>query len=125
MAFAESGVHPLEIDAEGFRRRCARRIEQGRTWVKTEAGRVVFKAEIQSETERVVYLEGVYVAPEARGLGVGLNCLSQLCRQTLARVPAVCLLVNEENREAHALYRRAGFTQEGVYDTIFLEKELD
>ena len=123
LAFAESGVHPLEADPDGFRRRCARRIEQGRTWVLTERGRVVFKAEVQSETEGAAYLEGVYVAPEARGRGQ--SCLSQLCRQLLARVPSVCLLVNEQNREAHALYRRAGFKPASVYDTVFLEKQCD
>ncbi|HKR02931.1 MAG TPA: hypothetical protein VJT09_19795, partial [Pyrinomonadaceae bacterium] len=33
MAEEESGVNPLVKDPEGFGRRCARRIEQGRTWV--------------------------------------------------------------------------------------------
>jgi ribosomal protein S18 acetylase RimI-like enzyme len=125
MARAESGVDPLETDAEGFRRRCARRIAQGRTWVRVEEGRLIFKAEVQSESAEVIYLEGVYVAPEARGHGLGLSCLSRLCRQLLARVPSVCLLVNEDNREAHALYRRAGFRQRAVYDTIFLQRDFD
>lgn len=125
MAHAESGVNPLDVDPEGFLRRCARRIEQGRTWVLVEAGRVVFKAEVQSETPEVVYLEGVYVAPSARGRGLALRCLAQLCRRLLARAGSICLLVNEENREAHALYRRAGFRQAAVYDTIFLERKLD
>ncbi|HET6851662.1 MAG TPA: hypothetical protein VFH46_05025, partial [Pyrinomonadaceae bacterium] len=31
LAFAESGVNPLEIDPQGFRERCRRRIDQGRT----------------------------------------------------------------------------------------------
>ena len=50
MAFEESGVNPLEVDPDGFRKRCARRIEQGRTWVVLENGELVFKADIISDT---------------------------------------------------------------------------
>jgi predicted GNAT family acetyltransferase len=120
LALAESGVNPMEHDPEGFRRRTARRIEQGRTWVIVRDGQLLFKAEVQSETPEVVYLEGVYVAPSERGKGFGSHCLSQLCRQLLTRVPSVCLLVNEQNAEAHALYRKVGFRFRSVYDTIFL-----
>src|SRR5881394_3506038 len=38
LAFAESGVNPLQVDPQGFRERCRRRIEQGRTWVVVENG---------------------------------------------------------------------------------------
>ena len=120
MAFAESGVNPLASDPEAFRRRCARRIEQGRTWVLVAEGRLVFKAEIQSETPEMIYLEGIYVAAGLRGQGFGQRCLSKLARTLLERVPALCLLVNEQNREAHALYRKVGFRYRGLYDTIFL-----
>ncbi|HKQ99560.1 MAG TPA: hypothetical protein VJT09_02740, partial [Pyrinomonadaceae bacterium] len=67
MACEESGVNPLEKDPNGFRLRCARRIEQGRVWVLVEDDRLVFKADIISDTSEVIYLEGVYVAPESRG----------------------------------------------------------
>jgi predicted GNAT family acetyltransferase len=120
MAHAESGVNPLERDPEGFRRRCARRIEQGRTWVLVADDRLVFKAELQGETDEVIYLEGIYVAPAARAQGYGQRCLSQLARTLLTRVRALCLLSNEQFREAHALYRKVGFKCEGIYDTIFL-----
>lgn len=122
MAFAESGVNPLEVDPEGFRRRTLRRIEQGRTWVVVRDGRLAFKAEVQSETPEVIYLEGVYVDPSARQQGFGSRCLSQLCRQLLQRVSSVSLLVNEKNVEAHALYRKVGFRFRCLYDTIFLSR---
>src|SRR6185369_1179423 len=32
IAFEESGIDPLQSDPDGFRRRCARRIEKGRSW---------------------------------------------------------------------------------------------
>src|SRR4029453_16276330 len=56
MAFEESGVDPRKVDPEGFRRRCLRRIEQGRTWVVFEDRKLMFKADIISETSDVVYL---------------------------------------------------------------------
>ena len=122
MVEEESGVNPLETDPEGFRRRCLRRIERGRTWVVTEGGRLLFKAEIQAETPETTYLEGVHVAPERRGGGYGLRCLSQLTRTLLGRSDSVCLLVNELNAPARAFYRKAGYRQRGFYDTVFLRK---
>ena len=118
----ESGVDPLETDPEGFRARCLGRIERGRTWVVMEGGRLIFKAEVYAETPQATYLEGVYVAPERRGGGYGLRCLSQLTRGLLRRSDSVCLLVNELNVAARAFYRKAGYRQRAVYDTIFLRK---
>jgi predicted GNAT family acetyltransferase len=123
MACEESGVNPLARDAEGFRRRCERRIRQGRVWVAVEAGRLLFKADIVSDTPAVLYLEGIYVAPEVRGNGFGLHCLTQMCRSLLARTGSLGLLVNEENRRAVKLYERAGFRLRDFYHTIFLQQE--
>jgi predicted GNAT family acetyltransferase len=121
MAFEESGVNPLEKDPEGFRRRCARRIEMGRVWVWVEDNRLIFKADIISETPEVIYLEGIWVNPEERGKGYGLRCMSQLGRELLARTDSLSLLVNERNSKALSLYRRAGYKLRGCYDTIYLQ----
>lgn len=123
MAEDESGVNPLDSDPEGFRRRCERRIERGRTWVVTEGGRLVFKAEVMADAGRVVYLEGVYVAEGERGCGRALDCLSWLTGELLRGAGSVCVLVNELNEPAQALYRRAGFRFLGHYDTIFLGRD--
>ncbi|HMF56976.1 MAG TPA: GNAT family N-acetyltransferase [Pyrinomonadaceae bacterium] len=120
MAFEESGINPLEVDAEGFRKRCARRIESGRVWVWVEAGRLIFKADIIAETSSCIYLEGIYVNQSERGKGYGLRCLSQLSRSLLMRASSVCLLVNERNLKAHEFYLRAGYKVRSIYDTIFL-----
>jgi predicted GNAT family acetyltransferase len=120
MAFEESGVNPLDKDPEGFRRRCARRIEQGRVWVWVEDGRLIFKADIVAETPEVNYLEGVWVNPAERGKGHGLRCVLQLTRNLLQQCDAVSLFANEQNRSAVAFYTKAGFKQRSCYDTIFL-----
>lgn len=123
LAEAESGVNPLTRDAEGFRRRCLRRIEQGRTWVVVSEGRLLFKADVQADTPEVIYLEGVYVHPSERGNGTGRKYMGHLCRQLLSFTRTVCLLANEENERAQRFYRMCGFKLRGVYDTIFLRRD--
>ncbi len=121
LAEAESGVNPSGVDPEGFRARCLRRIEQGRTWVVvSKDGRLLFKADIQADTPEVVYLEGVYVNPTERGTGVGRRSMTRLGSELLLRTRRVCLLANEENERAHDFYRHCGYKLRGVYDTIFL-----
>jgi len=120
LAFEECGINPLEKDPEGFRRRTARRIEQGRVWVLVEDGRLIFKADVISETPGATYVEGVYVNPEERQKGYGVRCMSQLSRTLLESTRSVCLLANEENQSAHGLYRKAGYKAHGQYDTIYL-----
>ncbi|MFN2492541.1 MAG: GNAT family N-acetyltransferase [Pyrinomonadaceae bacterium] len=123
MAFEESGINPLEVDPNGFRQRCARRINQQRVWVWTEGRRVIFKADVVSETAEVTYLEGVYVDPDERRKAVGLRCISQLSQRLLTRTKLLCLLVNDENPEAQTLYRKARYQFRGYYHTIFLQQQ--
>jgi predicted GNAT family acetyltransferase len=123
MAEEESGVNPLEKDPEGFRTRCARRIEQGRIWVCVENGRLIFKTDVMADTPEVIYLEGIYVNPEERSKGYGLRCLSQLSLTLLRRTETLSILVNEQNVAAQALYKRAGFKFTSTYDTIFLQQD--
>jgi len=122
LALEDSGINPLESDAIGFRRRCARRIDQGRVWVWVEQERLMFKADVVSDTPEVIYLEGVYVRPENRGQGYALRCLSQLGLQLLTRTNSICLLVNEHNHAAQNLYRKAQYELRSHYDTIFLQR---
>ena len=120
LACRESGVNPLAVDPVGFRARTAQRIERGRVWVWVEAGRLIFKADVVSETPEVVYLEGIYVNPAERGKGYGLRCLMQLSRALLQRAGSVCLLVNEQNVRAQEFYERAGYRLQSYYRTIYL-----
>jgi GNAT superfamily N-acetyltransferase len=121
LAEAESGVNPLDVDPEGFRARCLRRIEQGRVWVVVgDGGRLLFKADVQADTPEVVYVEGVYVNPTERGTGLGRRSMTRLGSELLLRTRRVCLLANEENERSHAFYRNCGYKLRGLYDTIFL-----
>ena len=123
LAFDESGVDPLATNPQGFRQRCARRIEQGQTWVWVEEGKLMFKADVITDTPEVVYLEGVWVDPAERGQGHGFDCMSKLSRELLARTRSVCLLVNENFKAAQRFYKKAGFKVVSYYDTIFLKAD--
>jgi len=123
MAEAESGINPLDSDAEGFRSRCLRRIEQGRSWVLVENGELLFKADIIADTQEVIYLEGIWSHEKVRGTGVALNCMTQLANDLLRRTKAISLLVDERNVRAQMFYRKCGFRFLSTYDTIFLEQE--
>lgn len=125
IAFDESEVDPLQADPEGFRKRCARRIEKGQSWVMIKDGRLIFKAEVITGTSEVTYLEGVWVDPQERGKGIGSRCMSQLGRSLLARSSSVCLLVNEKFQAARNFYTGVGYKFIGMYDTIFLKQQVN
>jgi uncharacterized protein len=119
IALLESGKNPLESDRKGFLQRVVRRIDQGRIFVVVKDGKLIFKADVIAETPETAYLEGVYVAPEYRGQGVGSSCLAQLSCELLNRVRNVCLLSNVDFEQAHASFLRAGFKPSGECTTLF------
>lgn len=123
LAFVESGVNPLHVDPEGFRRRCLRRIEQGRTWVIVERGELIFKADVISKTPDVIYLEGVWLREESRHKNLGTRFMSELLRRLLEDAKSICLLVNETNETAQGFYRKCGFHFRATYETIFLPRK--
>jgi len=120
MAFQEGGISPLQKDPGGFRNRTARRIEKGRVWVWIQDDRLIFKADVISETPQVMYLEGVHVHPEERRKGYGLRCLTQLSSILLTRGQSICLTINHRNKNAVNFYAKAGYQFHSHYETIYL-----
>jgi uncharacterized protein len=123
LAWEESGVNPLDVDPRGFRRRCLRRIRQGRTWVLFQDDTLVFKADVISETRDVIYLEGIWIADHKRNDGLGTRCMFELARKLLRSAKSLCLLTNELNTGALAFYRKCGFLFRATYETIFLSRQ--
>lgn len=123
LAFQESGINPLQVDPVGFRQRCLRRIEQGRTWVLRDNGLVIFKADVISQTDAVIYVEGVWVKEERRHDGSGVRCMSELAQTLLREAKSICLLVNENHKQAQQFYRKCGFLFRATYETIFLPRK--
>ncbi len=120
IAELECGVNPMLRDREGFLRRVARRIEQERVYVVFENDKLVFKADVIAETDEVAYLEGIYVAPDKRGSGIGPKCLSRVSLELLSRVRNICLLSNVDFSSAHRSFERAGFHNTDACTTLFV-----
>jgi predicted GNAT family acetyltransferase len=119
VAFLETGVDPMVRDRKGFLERVARRIEMGRTFVVFDGDKLLFKADIIAEADGIVYLEGIYVAPDARGKGIGSKCLSRLTRMLLDRADKICMLSNARFESAHKSFENAGYRVTGRCTTLF------
>jgi len=120
VAFIETGRDPMVTDREGFLKRVARRIEMDRTFVVFEGDTLIFKADIVAEADGIIYLEGVYVAPDLRGKGVGSRCLSRLNMMLLERADRICMLSNERFAGAHRSFEKAGYHVTGRCTTLFV-----
>jgi ribosomal protein S18 acetylase RimI-like enzyme len=114
----ELGVDPLERDAAGFRRRTLGQIQEHRSWVWTENGTILFKAEASAWTPSAVQLQQVWVDPAVRNQGHGQRGLRHLCRLLLERTPTVCLFVRPENAPAIRVYEAVGMRQRGSYRSV-------
>ena len=120
VAFIETGRDPMATDRKGFLERVARRIELGRTYVVFDGEKLIFKADIVAEADGIVYLEGVYVAPDLRGRAIGSRCLSKLNLILLERADRVCMLSNERFTGAHRSFEKAGYRVTGRCTTLFV-----
>jgi ribosomal protein S18 acetylase RimI-like enzyme len=120
----ETGVDGLELDAEGFISRCARRIERGRTWVWVDGGRLILKLEVITATREVAYVESLWVHPDERGKGYGSRFVNQVSERLLRASDSVCLLAPESNTSAHRLYEKAGYEVVDCFRVIFCNRDL-
>lgn len=116
----EVGVSPLLGDGgAAYRAGVLELVRAGRALARIEDGRVVFKAELGAVSGGVAQVQGVWVAPEARGRGLaepGMAAVVQLARERFA--PQVSLYVNDFNDAARATYARVGFEQVGTFSSV-------
>jgi hypothetical protein len=116
----EIGVSPIGRDGGSFyRARIAESVRQRRSYVHVDDGRVVFKAEVAAVTPAVCQVQGVWVAPDRRGEGLGTAGMSAVVADALRTVaPAVSLYVNDFNTAALEVYARCGFRQVGMFASV-------
>jgi ribosomal protein S18 acetylase RimI-like enzyme len=115
----EMGSDPLAGDALGWRSRMAGLMARGWSWVWTEGGHIVFKAELSAWNPDVVQIQGVYTAPHRRRRGVASAGLAAVCSALLEEVKLCTLYVNHYNTVALRVYRRLGFRDAGAFSTVF------
>jgi uncharacterized protein len=116
----ELGVDPMGRDPDGFRWRTRSQIEEGRSWLWSEDGEILFKAEASAWTPGAVQLQQVWVDPAVRRRGYGARGLRDMCRLLLERVPVVCLFVRAENLPAIRLYQTIGMRHVLDYRSVLL-----
>ena len=118
----EVGISPVAGDGgRDYRDRVTDLVRRGRAYAKFLGGRVVFKAELAVVTRHTAQVQGVWVAPEWRGRGLGTTAMAAVVRDALRRVaPSVSLYVNDYNHAARAVYARCGFRQAGTFATVLL-----
>ena len=116
--FEEVGIDAYARDPVLFTDRTRSQIDEGRSWLWEEDGRILFKAEASAWTDRAVQLQQVWVDPELRGRGYGKRGLADLCRHLLENTPAVCLFVRPQNAPAIGLYEAIGMRRVGSYRSL-------
>jgi uncharacterized protein len=122
MFIGEVGVDPRIGDGgRGYRRRVANLIAAGRAWARFEHGEVVFKAEVGSQSPAVGQIQGVWVHPQWRGLGLGTRGTAMLAAVIVAGGRIASLYVNNFNTVARAAYAHVGFKEVGTFATVLLD----
>lgn len=116
----EVGVSPIAADGGTlYRARVAELIRGGRAFARIEDGRVLFKAEVGSVTDKACQVQGVWVPPELRGRGLSSPGMAAVVEHALRDIaPIVSLYVNDYNEAARATYRRVGFTDHGTFMSV-------
>jgi ribosomal protein S18 acetylase RimI-like enzyme len=114
----ELGINPLDRDPESFRWRTRMQIEDGRSWLWSEDGLILFKAEASAWTPSAVQLQQVWVDTRVRRRGFAQRGMRDLCRLLLERVPTVCLFVRAENAPAIRVYEAIGMRHTISYRSL-------
>jgi predicted GNAT family acetyltransferase len=122
MFIGEVGIDPRVGDGgRGYRRRVANLIAAGRAFARFEQGRVVFKAEIGSQSPAVGQIQGVWVHPEWRGHGLGTAGTASVAAAVLGTGRVASLYVNSYNTVARAAYASVGFREVGTFATVLMD----
>ena len=120
MVLDDTGVDPLTADADGFRMRCALRVEQGRVWVWMNGVDLIFKVDIVSDTPAVIYTEGLWVKPEERVKGYGTRCFASIAKRLSTGMNTICGFADEARISTTDMYKRTGFSATDRYSRVYL-----
>ena len=115
----EVGYSPFLGGREFYSRRVEGLIRQGHSLVHLNAdGQVMFKAELGAVTPDVTQVQGVWMNPSFRGLGLSAGYMAAVVRLAQQLAPVTSLYVNDYNARARATYERVGFHQVGTFATV-------
>jgi uncharacterized protein len=118
----EVGVDPRgDGGAASYRARVAELIAGGRAFARFEGGEVVFKAEIGAMSRAAGQIQGVWVHPDRRGLGLGTAGTAAVADRLVRGFGRTAsLYVNNFNVAARMAYEKVGFRRLGSFSTVLL-----
>lgn len=115
----EVGYSPFLGGEENYRRRVAWLINNGHSFSHCEPdGEVVFKADLGAVTPRATQVQGVWMNPSYRGLGLSAGYMAGVVLYAQQLAPVTSLYVNDFNHRARAVYEKVGFEQVGTFATV-------
>jgi uncharacterized protein len=115
----ELGYSPLTQGEAQYRARVDWLIRAGHALVETDhTGRILFKAELGVVTPSATQIQGVWMNPDVRGLGLAASRMADVAALALELAPTVSLYVNDYNTRALATYERVGFQHIGEFATV-------
>jgi predicted GNAT family acetyltransferase len=115
----EVGYSPFLGGREFYSRRVEGLIRQGHSLVHLNSdGQVMFKAELGAVTPDVTQIQGVWMNPSFRGLGLSAGYMAAVVQLARQLAPVTSLYVNDYNSRARATYERVGFRQVGTFATV-------
>lgn len=115
----EVGYSPFLGGEANYRRRVAWLISSGFSFSDVEPdGEVIFKADLGAVTEHATQVQGVWMNPRYRGLGLSAGYMAAVVTLAQKHAPVTSLYVNDYNTVARALYERVGFEQIGTFATV-------
>ena len=114
----ELGYSPLADGSSGYRLRVRQLIAKGHTLIEPGSEDITFKADLGIVTRSAVQIQGVWVAPAARGQGRAAPAMAAVVNHALGLAPVVCLYVNDFNTAAIRTYQRVGFETVDRFATV-------
>jgi predicted GNAT family acetyltransferase len=115
----EVGYSPFLGGEEHYRRRVKALIAQGHSFSHLDdAGEVIFKADLGAVAGGVSQVQGVWVNPRYRGLGLSAGYMASVVRLAQRHATVTSLYVNDYNARARAAYERVGFRPVGTFATV-------
>ncbi|MFQ4148497.1 GNAT family N-acetyltransferase [Arthrobacter sp. LAPM80] len=115
----EVGYSPFLGGEANYRRRVAWLISNGYSFSHDEhQGEVIFKADLGAVTKFATQVQGVWMNPRYRGLGLSAGYMAAVVLLAQAHAPVTSLYVNDYNAPARALYKQVGFEQVGTFATV-------
>ena len=118
----ELGYSPLDVGEASYRARVKQLLACGQALLEPGAAgtTVRFKAELGVVTGQATQIQGVWMHPDHRGIGLSASRMADVVAHAHTWAPVTSLYVNDYNHAARAVYEKVGFQTTGMFATVLL-----